>query len=242
MLKKIGLVAFLLLLGGGGWLANTWQQVTQLPDWYSRDSTAAEPKPSVLRSAQVDDPSEVDNLAFKLQKKVDRVLMANPSGRQQIPTVKLTAQEFNQFVVTSLPTEARSPEVISSVKAINTEIRDSRIKSGVILDTATLPLDQLPPDYRLAVTSLLQSFPALRDKEIYIGMEGQPRLQQRKIVFGENARLVVGNLRFSYGDISDRINIPPEVIEQMVNLQLGRLQVEDLDFKDRSAILKGKVK
>lgn len=241
MLKKIGLVAFLLLLGGGGWFAYTWQQVTQLPDWYSSEQTGAPSEPSILLSSQVDDLSELDHLAFQLQQKVDRALIADPSGRQPTPLVKLTAQELNQFVVTALPSQALNPKVLAAVKAMRTEIKDSQVTTGVILDTAILPMEQLPPEYRLAVKGLLQSFPVLQDKEIYIGIEGQPRLQQGKVLLGENARLVIGKMRFAYADIRDRMQIPSTALDKSVTLQLGQLQIEDLDFQDRLVVLKGKV-
>lgn len=238
MLKKIGLVAFMLLLGGGGWLAYTWQQVTHLPDWYTRKS-ASEAAPATLLSAQVDEPAEVESLAFDLHQKVDRILSTTTS---QTPEVQLSAQEFNQFVVTSLPAQARSPQVISAVKAMNTQIEAGQLQTGIVLDTSALPLEQLPSEYRATVNGLFQSFPALQDKEIYVGVEGKPYLQQGKVILGEDARLVVGNVRFSYADIRDRINLPPDLLDQSVNLQLGQLQVEDLKFQDQMVILKGQAR
>ncbi|UJB70540.1 hypothetical protein HRE53_05465 [Acaryochloris sp. 'Moss Beach'] len=235
MLKKIGLVAFLLLLGGGGWLAYTWQQVTHLPDWYTRESTP-ETAPSTLLPTQIDDPAEIESLAFGLHQKVDRVLSTTAS---QTPEVQLTAQEFNQFVVTSLPAQARSPKVITSVKAMNTKIEAGQLQTGIVVDTSTLPLDQLPSEYQATVKGLLQSFPVLQDKEIYVGVEGKPQVQQGKVVLGEDARLVVGNVRFSYGDIRDRINLPTNLLDSPVNLQLGQLQIKDLNFQDQTVILKG---
>ncbi|WP_299493801.1 hypothetical protein [Acaryochloris sp. IP29b_bin.137] len=238
MLKKIGLVAVLFLLGGGGWLAYTWQQVTYLPDWYTRQSTP-ETVPSTLLPAQVDEPAEIEGLTFGLQQKVDRVLSTTSV---QTPEVQLTAQEFNQFVVTSLPAQARSPQVISAVKAMNTQIEADRLKTGIVVDTSALPLDQLPSEYRATVKGLLQSFPVLQDKEIYVGVEGKPQVQEGKVVLGEDVRLVVGNVRFSYADIRDRINLPPNLLDKPVNLQLGPLQIEDLNFQDQMVILKGQAK
>lgn len=235
MLKKIGLVAFLLLLGGGGWLAYTWQQVTHLPDWYTRESTT-ETAPSTLLPTQVDEPAEIESLAFDLHQKVDRVLSTTAS---QTPEVQLTAQEFNQFVVTSLPTQARSPKVITSVKAMNTKIEAGQLQTGIVVDTSALPLDQLPSEYQTTVKGLLKSFPVLQDKEIYVGVEGKPQVRQGKVVLGEDARLVVGNVRFSYGDIRDRINLPSDLLDNPVNLQLGQLQIKDLNFQDQTVILKG---
>lgn len=238
MLKKIGLVAFLVLLGGGGWLAYTWQQVTHLPDWYTRDLTPGT-VPSTLLPSQVDESAEIETLAFGLQQKVDRVLSTTPT---QSPQVQLTAQEFNQFVVTSLPTQARSSQVMAAVQAMNTEIESGQLKTGIVIDTSAFPLEQLPSEYRAMVKGLLQSFPALQDKEIYVGVEGKPRLQDGKVVLGEDARLVMGNIRFSYADIRDRINLPPDLLDKTVNLQLGQLQIKDLNFQDRSVILKGQAK
>ncbi len=241
MIKKIGVVACLLLLGGGGWLAYTWQRVTHLPDWYSRELKPTETAPSILLPTQVDEPSEIENLAFGLQQKVDRVLSANPS-QSLPPQMQLTAQEFNQLVVTSLPVQARSPQVMAAVKAMNTEIEAGQLKTGIVIDTSALPLDQLSSEYRATVDGLLESFPVLQDREIYVGVEGKPRLQRGKVILGEDTQLVVGNIRFSYADIRDRINLPPDLLDKTVNLQLGQLQIEDLNFQDRSVILKGQAK
>lgn len=238
MLKKIGLVAFLLVLGGGGWLAYTWQQVTHLPDWYTQSSTP-DTAPSTLLPTQVDEPAEIESLAFDLHQKVDRVLGTTSS---RTPEVQLTAQEFNQFVVTSLPAQARSPKVITSVKAMNTKIEAGQLQTGIVVDTAALPLDQLPSEYQATVKGLLQSFPVLQDKEIYVGVEGKPQIQQGKVVLGKDARLVIGNVRFSYADLRDRINLPSDLLDNPVNLQLGQLQIQDLNFQDQAVILKGQAR
>lgn len=131
---------------------------------------------------------------------------------------------------------------MTSVKAMNTKIEAGQLQTGIVVDTAALPLDQLPSEYQTTVKGLLQSFPVLQDKEIYVGVEGKPQIQQGKVVLGKEARLVLGNVRFSYADLRDRINLPSDLLDNPVNLQLGQLQIQDLNFQDQAVILKGQAK
>ncbi|NJK40741.1 MAG: hypothetical protein HC934_04115 [Acaryochloridaceae cyanobacterium SU_2_1] len=238
MIKKLGWVGLFLILIGGGWLFYTWQQITRLPTWYRPDLQAGQAETSILMPAQIDDPQEIQNLTLKLQRRADQAI-AKSLETQQNPKLQLTAPEFNQFMVASLSPKVRTPELLSAVKALKTDIEDNQIRTGVVVDTRTFPLNQLPAAHQEVVKQVLQQTPALQNREIYLGIEGQPRLENGRLVLDQETRLVLGNLRFTKADLIDRFGLSPQTLDRALSLKLGNLKVQDIDFLDKEAVIEG---
>lgn len=238
MLKKLGWLGLFLIFVGGGWLLYTWQQITALPNWYSRDLQPGQAETSILISSQVDDPQEVRDLTVNLQRKAERAI-ANSLQTQTKPRMQLTAPEFNQFVVASLPPKVLTPQVLSAVQAIKTDIENSQLRTGVVVNTRTFPLDQLPPATQELVKNILKQAPALQNREIYLGIEGKPRLENGRLVLDDQTRLLVGNLRLTKVDLIDRFGIAPQTLERVLSLKLGNLNIENIDFLDQGVMIQG---
>jgi hypothetical protein len=242
MIKKLGILGLLFLAGAGATLLFIWSQATKLPDWYTQASPSAETAPnSALTQAEIDDFEERQSIAAQLEQKVATSLAGEKTSPSNPETVSLNAREFNQFVVTSLPKTPKTEKLLASVKAINTDIRNGQIKSGIIISTAALPLEQLPPTQHSAVKELLRTFSFLQDEEIYIGIKGQPRIEQGRLVLDEQTQVMLGGLTFSLADLASQLSLPEEKLVQTLSLQLGQFNIDGIEFSDQSAILKGSV-
>jgi hypothetical protein len=58
-----------------------------------------------------------------------------------------------------------------------------------------------------------------------------------------NTQIKLGNLSFSLSELSQKLDIPQEKLEQKLSLspQLGRLKVNDVEVTDDKVLLRGAV-
>ncbi len=247
-MQKLGLVVLLLLVGvglGGAWF---WRQVTYLPDWYTQPSSQ-EIEP-VLSGTDVDQPEERQAIKQELARRVVPVpresvtsenRTANPVRPPSTHSVALDAKTFNEFVVSSIPQTPQSEVIFPAIKAVNTEINQGQVQVGVVVNTAELPLEQLPEVSRLQLERTLQNFPFLKGQEVYLGVMGQPRLEAGQVILGKEATIQIAGLKMTVAEFSKQTGIPSEVLEQRINLQLGQLNIQDINFTDETAVLSGSV-
>ena len=242
MIKTLGLLGLLFLTGAGATLLFFWSQATRLPDWYTEQGTVpldATTNRSALARSEIDESDEIQAMTAQLEQRVSTSLARETALPQDNPTVILTAQEFNQFVVTSIPRTPQTEPLLASVKAINTTIQDGTLESGIVVNTAELPLEQLTAANQSIVKDLLQTFPLLQDQEIYIGIEGQPRMEQGRLVWGEQTQVNIGGWSVPLVELADRLGVPEAALAQTLSLQLGPLNIEGIEFTDQAAIFRG---
>ncbi|MGB7414973.1 MAG: hypothetical protein WA902_12265, partial [Thermosynechococcaceae cyanobacterium] len=226
-----------------------WRQATYLPDWYTQ-SPPLPNEDNTLNGKDIDQGSERQSIKDKLARQVRPVPIAaasepttnrpiNGASPQSTHEVRLDAHTFNEFVVSSIPANQQTNAILPAVKGINAEIKDQKLKVRLVVNTAEIPLKELPKESRSQLEQTLNTFPFLKNKEIYLGVVGQPRLKNGQVVLGKQTKVQVGGLTMNLADASQRIGIPVETLEQKINLQLGQLKVEDIDFTDNAAVLKG---
>lgn len=250
------------MLGIGAGLFWFWRQATYLPDWYTQAPTNADTEP-VLSGADVDQAEERQALKLKLARQVEPIPTASSISRPSAPSssdepplpaveapppsgtptheVTLDADTFNEFVVSAIPQTSQSEVIFPAIKAINTAIEQGQVKTGLVVNMAELPLEQLPEQTRSHLEQALKTFPFLKDQEVYLGIVGQPRLESGRVLLGEDAKVQVGGLTLDLADAAERIGLPVETLESKINLQLGQLQVQDINFTDTGAVLQGTV-
>lgn len=130
-----------------------------------------------------------------------------------------------------------------AVKAVKTNIKDGKIESGAVVNISEIPTAHLRKEETAALTRVVKAFPTLNNREIYIGIEGKPTIENGELKFDENTKLKVGNLSFTQAELSKKLGIPESQIRQVSNieLQLGKLKVNDIELTDDKALLKGSV-
>jgi hypothetical protein len=250
--QKLALAILLLLVGAGTSGFWFWRQATYLPDWYTQSPPL--PKADQALGQGIDQANERQTLKVKLGRTVRPVPLSAPSNRplegsvdrsadrtHNTHEVRLDAQTFNEFVVSSIPPTPQGDAVLPAIKAIKTEIEDQKLKVGLVINTAEIPLKKLPQKSRSQLEQTLNTFPFLKNQEIYLGLIGQPRLESKQVVLGNNAKVQVGGLTMDLADFAERVGIPAETLEQQINLQLGQLNIQDIDFAENAAVLQGTV-
>ncbi|NCJ05402.1 hypothetical protein GS597_02505 [Synechococcales cyanobacterium C] len=240
MIKRILVIGLVLAAGAGVGAIAAWQQATHLPGWYTQtEGTATDPDIAILTAEQLQQPEEVQQIRLNFNRTVENAFNQGESASNQPPQVRLNAQEFNQLLVAALPESAASEEVYSAIKGIETQIKQDRLKSGAVVNMGELPLEQLPERYQQMAKGVFSTFPALKNREVYVGIEGQPRLENGRLVLDDQTRIKVGNISLSQQEVSRRLGLSPAELNRLLTLNVGNLQVQDLEFSGNTAILKG---
>jgi hypothetical protein len=251
--QKFGWFVGLIVLGAGARGLWFWRQTTYLPDWYTQP--IAQPKAApVLSGSDVAQADARQALKLKLARQViprpthSSTSLGTASDAAQSSSklqatheVELDPRTFSEFVISSIPPTPQSEVIFPAIKAINTEIDAGQLKIDLVVDMAELPLEQLPEEMRSQFKHTLTTFPFLKDQEVYLSVIGQPRLKSGQVLLGENTKIQIGGLKMDLTDVSERIGIPVEVLEQRINLQLGQLNVQDINFSQNAAVLSGTV-
>ena len=98
---------------------------------------------------------------------------------------------------TTAPTIAATlgaPDASGIVKATRASIQDGVLDLGVVVDVGAIPVDQLQSAQRQAVEQALNAFPAFKDKEVFLGVEGPVSIDEGYVQLGEGTRVKVGDL------------------------------------------------
>lgn len=230
-MKKIGIlvgsVAIGTALGTVGALVYSWQQVTQLPGWYGQTGT--------ILSAEAMTAGQV--LENKLLSGQD-VRYVDHSRVE----IALDETELNQVVMDAIASSPH-PDLWQATRGVHTNIESDRVESGMVVNLKHLPLDQLPGRERQVVDRVVSTFPMLADRDIYVGIEGQPRIENGQVMLDENTRIRIGNLSLTVPELAKRLGVSSEQLAQQINLTLplGYLTLDGLEFTGDRAILRGAV-
>ena len=226
MLKRLLLVFIAVTIGTGAVAFFFLQQATYLPSWYTNQISSTQT--SKTDSSQ----SDVDREQTKLER--EEVLqklsqsLSNPNTRGE---TQLDAREVNTLIETGL-TSTQNSQLVKAVKGTNTQISDGKISSGAVIDLNQIPVNQLPREAQSSLKKLLDTVPTLKDRPLYIGVEGKPTVRNRQVILDDTTRVKLGNISMTIPELSQRLGIPEEKLKQPLSKALLRLpsEVENVEI------------
>lgn len=236
-MKKIGVtvgLAIAALIGGAVAIAfYFWNQATKLPEWYTNQEAT--------NQAALSDVGEIRSVS----EIVDAKLQAGNADVRQINAggyeVTFNQEEFNQLVVSAIADNPSSRPILENAKGFNTTIEDSRLESGMIINMSEVPVERLGAGEREILQRAITTFPALANQEVYVGIEGRPRMEDGQLKFDDVTEVKLGNLSLTLAELSRQLGISQEQIEERINLQLqlGRLNADEIEFAGDRALVRG---
>lgn len=258
-MKKIALMFLFFTLTSIGIVYYYWQQATNLPKWYQSNT----PNNQIL---DLRNPEQISQAKNRIDKKIEDTLISQenlnnsqpkqptdttnnqPNINPENPTpqnieIKLNSQEFNDLVVAEIAQKNLNPLIIQTTKGVKTSIKNGTLEAGTVINLASIKPEQLPTEQKAQLDQIIQTFPFLTQREIYIALEGKPTLENGKLNFDDNTRIKIGNLSLTLAEISQKIGISKQELQTGINLdlQLGNYQINDIKIKDDKAILQGSV-
>lgn len=250
-MKKIGVIFLGITAGAFSLIYYYWNQATALPEWYTASKNLNEAQTS---SSQNQKSKEFDTQGEKaravkqiLEKKVEISLRESQQAANQQTNhrksvqVKLNEGDINNIVTSEVSKNVENTKLLKAVKGSSTTIKSGKLESGFVANLSDVPADELPPGEKSVLKKLTKAFPYLKDQEVYIGIVGQPKVENHRIKFDDNTLIRVGNLRFPLSELSKRLDIPKADLERSISFELGKLEVNHVEFTGDSALLKGSV-
>jgi len=233
-MKRVGVISLLITTGIIAGLYYYWRQATALPNWYTKQA-------NMINISNTGSQLEVQQTTEKLEAKITAInqQLANSKDVE----IQLNENELNNLLALEIAEKSNKARLAKAVKAVKTDIVDGKLKSGAIVNISEIPTTQLGRSEAAALTKVIKSFPTLEDRQVYIGVEGNPILKNGQLVFDENSKIKIGNLSFTQAELSEELGIPESKIKQYTKLQLqvDKLKVNDIKLTDDKALLKGSV-
>lgn len=243
---KQSIWTFVLIAGGfilagtglSSWFAIT--QVTQLPDWYTHTPSTTG-NTQALTGADLVSPVKAQQLKTDLLQSVEDQLTRPPSDVQAgaAAEVSLTPDQVNQWIAASLAANPNLKPLHSAIEGLQTNIDQGILRTGLVVNTADLDTQKLPLSTRQAIEPILAKAPFLKQRELYIGIEGVPQLEAGQLRFDDQTKLVIGNMIVPASKLSQQFGISPDALNTTIPIRLGPLKVESAGIRDRNLVLRG---
>ncbi|MEA5594458.1 hypothetical protein [Rivularia sp. UHCC 0363] len=227
MYKRL-LLIFSLILGSTGIAAFfAWQQVIQLPTWYTNSS----PNQNVISAKE-----QTKNLpqTEDVLRKISNGLTANTTGE-----VQLDADEINSLIATSLTKKNNNSQYVSAIKGTNTQIKNGKISVSAVIETSSIPTQELSAQ-KTKVIQLLQNLPG-KEKRLYIGIEGKPSIRDRVVSFDDATQVSLGNFSFPIAEVSQNLGLSQDSFNQLLSQELNKLPIkfESINIQGERLIIRG---
>lgn len=212
MLKKIFILVMLLAIAGAGLGYYFWRRATQIPAWFEAETST----PSIAPPADF------------LQEKIrQEIAQKNDGDRQEPVRVTLTEKELGQVLQGEVDRQLK----MESIPRLQTQIRGETLEVGTVLDPQMLDNAQLSPGQKRIVDRVLPLLPS-QNQPFYVALEGTPQLAAGQLIMTENSRIKIGDLSFRIGDMAQRLNIPPEKLNQLLQVNLDELNLQGVQVQD----------
>jgi hypothetical protein len=204
-----------------------WNRATALPTWYSTSGA----------DTAVADVSTSGNL-LRAKLASGQGVRYGDNNRVEI---SLTEAELTQLLAEGIAQTPQAAAFLPAAESLNATIRGDRVAGGIVVNPADIPTQNLPPQARQALETAFSTIPMLGDRPLYIGIEGSPRVDNGRLVLGNDTRVQIGRVNLSLEDVSRLIGISPAQLNERINLALPQagLTLDGLEFINGEAVLRG---
>lgn len=234
MLKKFLMFIALLGIGSVGAAYYFWTQATSLPTWYQEQLSNTK---DFLNSTQSSPSNEPTGIKAKIQEQIQAEIQQGLAQPNEAVNVTLKPQEFNQLVQSELSQQLRSRKLAQLAPRIQSNIENNQLEIGTVINPQKLEKVDLPRHQQAIVDKVVTSFPQLKNQDIYIGIAGQPKFENGQLILSNDTKVRVGNLNFTLPEISRRLGVSPQRLQQSLNLNIDQLNLRDLQLKENEVTL-----
>ncbi|MGB3574250.1 MAG: hypothetical protein WBA01_19605 [Phormidesmis sp.] len=154
--------------------------------------------------------------------------------------VVISENELNQRVNDAIASDPTIAPIINISKGVETSIEGDRVESGLTINLNDLPLNELPVEAEAAVSELLQTFPFLSERDVYIGVEGRPQIVDGAVSL-DDTNIRFGPLKLPVSSVASQLGVSQTDIEQQLNAVLEQegLTPESIEIVDGQIVIKG---
>lgn len=170
--------------------------------------------------------------------------LPNPLGSTNLGentrvTVRLTAEDLSRLAVSQLAARPNGQGILQAVMGLETMVQPESIETGAVIDLSRIDFQELGEGEQELLGQVIEAFPVLRDREVYLGIVGTPTAQGGKLQFGNSTQVKIGNLKLSLAELGQHLGVAPMTLAQGLGLDLGPLRIQTIQLGDGEVIIQG---
>lgn len=120
---------------------------------------------------------------------------------------------------------------------MKTLVKADQLEVGTLINPQSMQSLNLGPRQRALLEKRQQQFPQLQTQDLYLGIAGQPQVQQNTLVLPVDSIIKVGQLSFTLAEMAQQLQIPPDRLQQGLALPMGQLNLPNLQLNNDEVIL-----
>ena len=219
-------------------------RTASLPDGLNGSPTNGANSGAVIDSAQsgnggrFPDGFVSGNATYETSDSYQSADSQSADGDSRDRSVTVSSSELNAMVTEAISNRPYTAPILDAAQDITTAIKKDRIESGARVNLSKLPLDALPAEGRQAVEQLTQTFPFLANRDVYIGVEGAPRIVNGDLSL-EDTYVRFGQLRLPVGRVANQLGLSQADIEQQISALLDQqgMSLSDVRVEDGQLVI-----
>ncbi len=216
MRKQLTIIIILLVGGLIGASYYLGQQVTQVPEWYQAKSFIKNKKVKVTNTV---------NSAALLKRK----MMQFERGEEV--QLNLSSSEINDLIKLILLRELGTQEPEGLPEGIQARIENNELEIGGIVNLANLAQTDMQPRYKELLEKIVSRVPQFANRDLYLGIRGNPVLSDSRIELSKDSVIKIGNLSFKREDLSKVAGLSEAKVNNMLGLRLRSISVKDISIQ-----------
>lgn len=209
----------------------------------SLQHTSTQNPTSQVSESVIDDPRSPSAPIESASRSRPEASRSIPSSGGAQVAVEVNEAEVNQLVKEAIAANADRSPILAQADDFNLTIENGRIEGG-----ARVRIEDIPPEYlgereRALLDGVARLIPGLSNGDIYIAVSGRPQTLDGQVLLGDDLTLRVGQLDLPFSEVSNRLGVPVEAIEQRINeeLQTRGIRIADLQIVGDRVMLQGDV-
>lgn len=211
------------------------QQVLSQPTW-TEATTISLSDSKALQSAKTTAKAKLQAAERSASRAPDS---ANPAAAPQSQSVTFNSQELTALAAAEADDLSQQLGVSGVARSVSAQIIDGKLEGGVTVNLSALPPDSLSSKERSLLESALRAIPELSKQDIYIGLSGQPIVEDGQVQWGPNLRVHVGGIALSVEQIAQQIGINEADLRKELNQVLADLKVSSLAIEGNQLRIQG---
>jgi hypothetical protein len=214
-----------------------WRQATYLPSWYVESA----PTPSAI---PVNETKPKELTREEIWRKVSNTLGQQSTTGEAIGTVRLNSDEVNNLIFSEMQVKEKvtnDAQVEKIIVGTNTKFRDDKLVIGAVLNLQELAQHkELQNSKRADFAQAVLNLPIVKDRPVYIEVEGKPIVQNRQIAL-DSPSIKLANVSMTVEELSKNLGVSPAFIKQRITRErtLVPMNVEDVKIQGDKMLING---
>ncbi|OKH26697.1 hypothetical protein NIES593_01210 [Hydrococcus rivularis NIES-593] len=215
MFKKLLIIFLLAIVGGFAAGFYYWRQFAAVPYWYKNQST------------------NIKNERLEITNQIQR---SSDSGNNL--TLQLNREDLNQLLAKKISENSQSSQLLQSAKSIKANLDNDTLEIGGVFNPSEISEDSLDETQKAILDKTIQTFPQLKDLDIYVGIVGQPKFENGRLTLDKDSKLKVGKLTFSIDEIAPKFGLSPDKLDRYLEQELAKLNIQGIQIENDKMMIK----